>query len=466
MPNGALAQPPWMPHAWADLGQREIAGPASNPRIADYIRRSGHPAAADDATAWCAAFVGACLDRAGLTGTGSLLARSYLDWGRPADPPMPGAIAVLSRGVDPTFGHVGFVVGMTGDRVVLLGGNQSDAVTVETFALSRVLAFRLPASPGEASPPDATPSDSAAAPDASAFHRSLIHILAFEGGWTDDPFDPGGPTNKGITLAVFARAQGEEVTAESHSRLKAGLRRIPDALVHRIYLDRYWRPACCERLPAPLAHFHFDTAVNQGVAGAARMLQEALGVDIDGEIGPLTLAAAARGPVPSVLERYASIRRRRYRDLQHFWRFGRGWLARVDQALAQSLAIAGEPAPPDRRTAVSMPVPLDPEPEETAPMPAPDQTNHHPAGAAASDGKWWGNSLTVWGALLTAATTVAPAVFAALGLDVPADLVRRLGADAVAVVQAVGGLVGTVMTIAGRARASTRLERRALAVRL
>ena len=52
------------------------------------------------------------------------------------------------------------------------------------------------------------------------------------------------------------------------------------------------RPRCPD-LPPPLAFFHFDAAVNQGVTGAARMLQQAVGADIDGEIGPLTLAAVA-----------------------------------------------------------------------------------------------------------------------------------------------------------------------------
>lgn len=455
MSNGALAQQPWMPHAWADLGQREIAGSASNPLIVDYIRRSGHPEAANDATAWCAAFVGACLDRAGIDGTRSLLARSYLGWGRPADPPSLGSIAVLSRGENPAFGHVGFVVGMTADRVVLLGGNQSDQVSVESFPLSRVLDFRLPSTPVvSAMPPD--------------FAFSLASILAFEGGWTDDPFDPGGPTNKGITLAVLARALGDEVTAESRARLKDVLRKIPDALVERIYRERYWQPAACDRLPPPLAHFHFDAAVNQGVSGASRMLQEALEVEVDGEIGPLTLAAASRGRWETILERYADIRRRRYRALRHFWRFGRGWLSRVDQALAQALDLNSGRS--TIRTEAPFPTANPVSPAQTQKdsntMPAPDQTAMTPTGATSvPDTKWWGNSLTIWGALLTAATTVAPAVFAAFGLDVPVDVVRRLGTDAVAVAQAVGGLIGTVMTIAGRVRASTPLERRAVAVR-
>ena len=59
--------------------------------------------------------------------------------------------------------------------------------------------------------------------------------------------------------------------------------------------------------------------------------------DIDGEIGPLTLAAAVRAPIEETLHAYADVRRARYRALPHFWRFGRGWLARVDTTLSRAL---------------------------------------------------------------------------------------------------------------------------------
>jgi lysozyme family protein len=85
----------------------------------------------------------------------------------------------------------------------------------------------------------------------------------------------------------------------------------------------------------------FDTAVNHGVTGAIR-LQQAVGTDIDGEMGPLTLGAVARLAVADALRAYAESRRARYRALPHFWRFGRGWLARVDTTLSRALAIAAE----------------------------------------------------------------------------------------------------------------------------
>ncbi|MGE0701628.1 MAG: hypothetical protein AB7O57_21205 [Hyphomicrobiaceae bacterium] len=85
---------------------------------------------------------------------------------------------------------------------------------------------------------------------------------------------------------------------------------------------------------------------------------------------------------------------------------------------------------------------------------------------SATDIKWWGSSITIWGALVTAATTVLPVVLSVFGLDIPAVLIGQLGSNLTTVVQAVGGLVGTVMTIAGRARASAPLSRRPLSLRV
>src|SRR5215475_5751404 len=114
--------------------------------------------------------------------------------------------------------------------------------------------------------------------DDTLFSLALAHVLAMEGGYTEDPYDPGGPTNLGITLADFARDKGVAVTAATFALLRDELKALPPATAARIYSDRYWAPARCPELPPPLAFFHFDAAVNQGVGAAARMLQEALGV--------------------------------------------------------------------------------------------------------------------------------------------------------------------------------------------
>lgn len=140
----------WLDIAWAAEGVEETGGRAATPEILAYFRDAGHPEIVSDEVAWCAAFAGACLARAGLPHTGSLMARSYLKYGTPIDTPRVGAIAVLRRGADPSAGHVGFVVGSDATHLRLLGGNQNDAVSVARFPRAMLVGLRWP--PVEAAP--------------------------------------------------------------------------------------------------------------------------------------------------------------------------------------------------------------------------------------------------------------------------------------------------------------------------
>jgi uncharacterized protein (TIGR02594 family) len=433
-----MPQPRWLALAWADLGVAETPGPDHTQRVLAYYAAVGHAEVAGDETAWCAAFLGACLERAGIASTRSLAARSYVDWGEPAPSPRVGAVAVLARGGDPALGHVGFVVGSTPAQIILLGGNQGDAVTVEAFPRARLIALRWPSVIPEGAP--APIRDPGAASD-PAFERALAHLLKVEGGWVDDPHDPGGPTCFGITLATYAADKGVALTRTTVGALKAELRNIAPAAVRRIYRERYWRAAACAQLPPALAFFHFDAAVSHGVAGAARLLQEAVGADVDGEIGPQTLAKAAARPMPETLALYAAARRRHYRSLSTFWRFGKGWLARADRALTAALAL---PA--------AVPATDPPEPKEKPAMA--NETQSPTAVPAAPDSKWWGHSMTVWGIVITTLSFVLPTLAPLVGLDITAELVQQLGQQIVVVVQAVGALIGTLLTIFGRMRAS------------
>lgn len=95
-------------------------------------------------TAWCAAFINATLAKAGMGGTGSLAARSFLNWGEEVDQPQRGDVVVLSRG-DPNGpqGHVGFFDGFNDDGTIrLLGGNQGDKVSLQGYDTRRVLGYR------------------------------------------------------------------------------------------------------------------------------------------------------------------------------------------------------------------------------------------------------------------------------------------------------------------------------------
>jgi lysozyme family protein len=183
------------------------------------------------------------------------------------------------------------------------------------------------------------------------------------------------------------------------------------------------------------------------------MLQQAIGTDIDGEIGPLTLAAVAAQPFAQTLATYAEIRRERYRGLAQFWRFGRGWLARIDRTLELADAIAR-----------AMPATVSPQQQEPKPMPADTPATTQPA--PASDSKWWGQSMTIWGVIITTLSTVLPALSPVIGINVTADLIQQLGDSLVLFGQAAAALIGTVMTVYGRFRASTPLERRQLTLKM
>jgi uncharacterized protein (TIGR02594 family) len=446
-----MDQPTWLAAAWRELGQTEVAGPGENPRIVRLYAEAGHPQVRHDEVAWCAAFVGACLEHGGIRCSRSLMARSYARWGTPLSAARFGAIAVLSRTSDPALGHVGFVVGETADKIYLLGGNQGDAVSVAAFDRARVVAMRWPgASAGDVPPKPEQPADR------SLFDEALAHVLEMEGGYGDDPFDPGGPTNFGITLEVFARWRGETLDATSRERLKDALKRISPDVVREIYLKRYWTPARCADLPPAIAFMHFDASVNHGVGTAIRILQEALGVDRDGEIGPMTLAAVLRQPVETTLEAYAELRRRRYRALAQFWRFGRGWLRRVETTRTRALTIAARKIPPT------------PQPQSTGDldMPMTQPMTQPTTQQTRAPTKWWGQSLTVWGAIVTALATVLPLIGPLIGFDISADTVHQVSDQLVTIGQLVTGLIGTLMTIYGRSRALGPLVLRDVSLRV
>lgn len=123
----------------------------------------------------------------------------------------------------------------------------------------------------------------------SGFVQALEFVLRddIEGGYKNDPDDPGGPTNRGITQAVYdayRRAQGRPLRS---------VREIERHEIEEIYFRDYWLRGKCEALLWPLSLIHFDSCTNHGVVQANKLLQEVVGVQADGIIGPKTLAAVA-----------------------------------------------------------------------------------------------------------------------------------------------------------------------------
>jgi uncharacterized protein (TIGR02594 family) len=129
--------------AIGEFGEKGILGAAHNAKIVSYFKESGFKWVNDDETAWCAAFVNWTLWKAGLKGTGSLAARSFLSYGQPTLTPRIGDIVVLWRiSKDSAYGHVGYYFTEHKNSILILGGNQSNAVNVTAFPKSQLLGYR------------------------------------------------------------------------------------------------------------------------------------------------------------------------------------------------------------------------------------------------------------------------------------------------------------------------------------
>lgn len=157
------------------------------------------------------------------------------------------------------------------------------------------------------------------------FDQALQRVLRHEGGYVNDPADPGGETNFGITKAV----------AIQHG-YAGQMKAIPMDMVAKIYRASYWDRVRADELPAALRYPMFDAAVNSGAGQAVRWLQRALGVTVDGLIGPATIAAARHGAAAAIAARISGQRLAMLAGLKHFDRFGRGWTLRVASILSET----------------------------------------------------------------------------------------------------------------------------------
>lgn len=135
-------EPKWLTLARGLIGLGEVKGAKHAPEILQMWKDIKRGGIKDDETPWCAAFVGAMLERAGIRSSRFESAKSYLQWGETLAEPCLGCVVVFSRDGG---GHVGFVVGKDkAGNLLVLGGNQGDEVNVKAFPLSRVTGYRWP----------------------------------------------------------------------------------------------------------------------------------------------------------------------------------------------------------------------------------------------------------------------------------------------------------------------------------
>ena len=143
------------------------------------------------------------------------------------------------------------------------------------------------------------------------FERCVATVLEKEGGFVNDPRDPGGATNMGITLATLRAFRETEVTPQDVCNLSCEEAR-------EIYRSRYWIPMRCADLPAGVELMVFDFGVNAGPSRAIKLLQQKSGVKPDGSIGPVTLAAVWANKPAALIAALADARLEYYRKLDTY----------------------------------------------------------------------------------------------------------------------------------------------------
>lgn len=174
----------------------------------------------------------------------------------------------------------------------------------------------------------------------SNFDASLAAVLVHEGGFVNDPRDPGGATMKGVTQRTY------DLWRVDHQLPRRSVKHLTPAEICAIYKSRFWDRVCGDQLPGGLDYCVFDFAVNSGVDRASRYLQETVGAEVDGKIGPATMliineldADSIAGPTDAI-DHICDMRQHFLEGLRTFGRFGRGWTARVKQVRAKAKGMA------------------------------------------------------------------------------------------------------------------------------
>jgi lysozyme family protein len=150
------------------------------------------------------------------------------------------------------------------------------------------------------------------------FMDAMSVVLEMEGGYVNDPRDPGGETKYGISKRAYPQEDIANLSVERACFL---------------YKRDYWDAIKADQLPGKVRFAVFDAAINSGVAQAVKWLQRAAGAQVDGVIGPRTLQKTMEADPLQLAVQFLALRLEFLTENKNFLAFGRGWTKRIVENL-------------------------------------------------------------------------------------------------------------------------------------
>ncbi len=173
---------------------------------------------------------------------------------------------------------------------------------------------------------------------ASNFERCVALIFQSEGGYVNNPNDNGGATNMGVTIGTLSAWRGHKVSIYD-------VKALTKEEAKRIYRSNYWNAVKADQLPMGVDYVVFSAACGSGPSRAIKHFQQALHVADDGEIGPITLAAAHQPRPADLINAFCDRRLTFLKGLDDWVHFGKGWSTRLARERKDALAMAANPIP-------------------------------------------------------------------------------------------------------------------------
>ena len=165
------------------------------------------------------------------------------------------------------------------------------------------------------------------------WEKAFQMVLKHEGGYVNNPKDPGGMTNLGVTKKVWEEFVGREVD-------EAEMRGLTHDAVKPLYKKNYWDKIKGDQLPSGVDYAAYDLAVNSGTGRAAKYLQRIAGVPDDGVIGPKSMDAILSCDPEQTVDAICDMRLDFLQKLPTWGAFGKGWGRRVEEVKAVGLQMA------------------------------------------------------------------------------------------------------------------------------